>query len=240
MTDLLARTRALWIELAGVPVAFEAAAVTVVVSPDPALCPPGWVGIVTLGDAAIATAPDDASAAAVRRALTGLTPSAMIDPAVVQARVPVAATLGPAALAYCDGTGFRGAATAGVHALPVDHDDVAAFLAAVPSADADEAGLDAITSPAFVVRAGSGVVAAAGYRDWPAGTAHVGVLTAPDHRGRGLARAVASAAVADAVAAGRLAQWRARVPASRRVARALGFTELGGQLSGRLRPSRPA
>jgi len=60
------------------------------------------------------------------------------------------------------------------------------------------------------------------------------VLTAPAARGRGLARAAASAAVAHAIGEGRLPQWRARPEASRRVARALGFRELGSQVSIRL------
>ncbi|WP_437441411.1 GNAT family N-acetyltransferase [Streptomyces aureus] len=53
-------------------------------------------------------------------------------------------------------------------------------------------------------------------------------------RGRRLARHAGSAAVAHALAAGLLPQWRARPPASRRVARSLGFRELGSQLSVRL------
>ncbi|MFD6391459.1 GNAT family N-acetyltransferase [Nocardia sp. NPDC055029] len=56
-------------------------------------------------------------------------------------------------------------------------------------------------------------------------------------RGQGLARATASAAVAHASAAGLLPQWRARVPQSRAVARALGFRELGAQLCVRLQPA---
>lgn len=43
-----------------------------------------------------------------------------------------------------------------------------------------------------------------------------------------------SAAVAHALTAGLLPQWRARAQASRRVARALGLRELGSQLSVRL------
>ncbi|MYV58866.1 GNAT family N-acetyltransferase, partial [Streptomyces sp. SID4931] len=42
---------------------------------------------------------------------------------------------------------------------------------------------------------------------------------------------VAHAATAHALAAGLLPQWRARPPASRRVARALGYREVGRQLS---------
>ncbi|WP_425321545.1 GNAT family N-acetyltransferase [Catellatospora chokoriensis] len=85
-----------------------------------------------------------------------------------------------------------------------------------------------------MVRSGSHVVAAAGYRRWPGQAAHMCVLTAPPHRGRGLARIVGGAAVADALANDLLPQWRARPEPSRRVARALGFHELGTQLSVRI------
>lgn len=80
----------------------------------------------------------------------------------------------------------------------------------------------------FVVREQGQVVAGAGYRVRAGAAAHLGVLTAPQARGR--ARVVA-AAVAHALAAGLLPQWRARAFASRRVAAALGFEELGAQLS---------
>ena len=88
-----------------------------------------------------------------------------------------------------------------------------------------------MTSPVFVLRQGSQTVAACGYWTWPQRTAQIGVLTAPGWRGRGLARAVGSAAVAHALGAGLLPQWRARVEQSQRVARALGFRELGAQFS---------
>ena len=63
--------------------------------------------------------------------------------------------------------------------------------------------------------------------------AHVGVLTRPDRRRRGLGAAVAAAVVRDALAAGLVAQWRARteLTASRRLAGSLGFVELGQQVS---------
>jgi len=83
-------------------------------------------------------------------------------------------------------------------------------------------------------------VAAAGYRDWPCNTAHLCVLTAATARGRGLARATASAAVTHAIHEGKLPQWRARPQASRHLARALGFRELGSQASIRLTAPPPA
>lgn len=81
------------------------------------------------------------------------------------------------------------------------------------------------------VTGAGGPTRSAGFREWPGGTAHLCVLTAPRVRGRGLARQVAAAATAYALASGHLPQWRARPAASRRVARALGFRELGSQLS---------
>ncbi|MFF7586194.1 GNAT family N-acetyltransferase [Kitasatospora purpeofusca] len=96
------------------------------------------------------------------------------------------------------------------------------------AADADEAGSDELSSPAFVVRV-AGQVVVAGCRERPGRAAHMGVLTAPTWRGRGLARATGSSAVRHALAQGLLPQWRARRPESRKVA--LGFTELGSQTS---------
>jgi hypothetical protein len=189
------------------------------------------VGIVSLGDAVIATAPDDHLAGIVRRVLGGLSPTAITDPAVVRDVLPVGQMLGPATLAYCDTAGFRPAGSEAVEAIPAGHADLTGLLSRVPAEDADECGLADITSRAFVVRSGAEVVAAAGYEMWPGDAAHIGVLTAPAHRGRGLARVVATAAAADALESDLLPQWRARIPASRRVARRLGFQELGRQFS---------
>lgn len=233
---LLNRARRLWAGLAGAPVAFRDAAADVVVSPRSSLCPPGWVGIVALGGAVIATAPDGDAAATVRRALDDLPATAATDPATLRDALPVDETLGPATLAYCDAAGFRPADSRGVEMIPAGHADLGALLARVPADDAGESGLAEITSPVFVVRTGTDVVAAAGYRAWPGNTAHVSVLTAPADRGRGLARAVATAAIASALRSDLLPQWRARPEASRRVARALGFHELGSQLSIHLLP----
>ncbi|PWI08985.1 hypothetical protein DIZ27_20095 [Streptomyces sp. NWU339] len=107
-------------------------------------------------------------------------------------------------------------------------------LALAGEEEATESGLGDISSPAFCLRRDDEVVAAAGYRSWPRSVAHLSVLVAPHCRGRHLARAVASAAVAHALDARLLPQWRARPYPSQRVAVALGFQELGAQLSIRL------
>ena len=173
----------------------------------------------------IATVPADE----LRPAVADLPVAQATDVGAVRARLAAADTLGPATLAYLDQWEFAGAAA--VEQLPAGHRDVRHLLASVSAADAGECGLDEITSPAYVVREGSVVVAAAGYQLWPGSVAHLSVLTGDRHRGRGLARLVASAAVADALTSGLLPQWRARPLPSRRVALRLGFRELGAQLS---------
>ncbi|MFJ7947113.1 GNAT family N-acetyltransferase [Streptomyces sp. NPDC096354] len=231
---LLVRARGLWEDVASAPISFASdGGVRVVVSPESGMCPAGWVGVVTLGGSAIVTAPNEDAASIVRDALAGLPVEAVAAAGAVRGVLSVARVLGPAALAYVSADGFRplkpGVLT--VEQLPGEHPDLRSLEKLAGEEDAGETGLEEITSPAFVLRKDGQVVAAAGYRVWPSRTAHISVLTAPAWRGRRLARAAGSATTAHALAAGLLPQWRARVPASRRVALALGFRELGAQLS---------
>jgi RimJ/RimL family protein N-acetyltransferase len=231
---LIARARELWEFLAGDAAGF-APAISVAVSPRSSLCPRGWVGIVVIGDTVLATAPDHETARLVERALRGLPAASVTGAEVLASRLPVAEVRGPAALAYLDPADFRSQPGDAV-AVPLDpdHPDLTQFLLAADTDDVEESGIAGLTTPAFAVREHGQVVAAAGYRDWPCGTAHLSVLTASAARGRGLARAAASAAVAHAIGEGKRPQWRARSQASRRVADALGFRELGSQVSIRL------
>ncbi|WP_213455745.1 GNAT family N-acetyltransferase [Rhizomonospora bruguierae] len=221
MTTLTGRARRLWTALAGAPVSFPPAGrIAAVASPASLLCPPGWAGVVVIDGAGIATVPSPA----------WLDPFAALpaDLDAVRAGLPAAEVLGPAALSYLDRSDFRPAAG------PVEVADVAdlsALLQAAGQADAGESGLADIQSPAFVHRHEGCIVAASGYRRWLGTAAHLSVLTDARHRGRGLTRVVASAAVAHALDRGLLPQWRARPAASQRVAAALGFRRLGGQVS---------
>jgi hypothetical protein len=131
--------------------------------------------------------------------------------------------LGPARLAYLDVPPAAG------DVEWVDPGGLGELFAAADPAEVAESGLDGLR--AAVVREGARVVAAAGWHPWPGGAAHVGVLTAAAARGRGLATRVGAAASADALAVGRLPQWRARVPASIAVAAKLGYRDLGRQFS---------
>ncbi|MFF4252056.1 GNAT family N-acetyltransferase [Streptomyces sp. NPDC001663] len=235
--DLLPKqAQGVWEMLAAVPLSFPlAGGLNVVTSPASRMAPPSWAGIVVLGDSAIVTAPTDRAALVLRRILAGMPTSSLTSPEAVRAVLPVTEVLGPAVLGYVSRDGFRPLpAGPSVERLAPGHQDLKTLVKSVPPEDAGESGMDEITSAAFVVRKGADVVAAAGFQAWPAAVAHLCVLTAPGERGRGLARQVASAAVAQALADGFLPQWRARLMASRNVARALGFRELGSQLSLRL------
>ncbi|WDQ02780.1 GNAT family N-acetyltransferase [Micromonospora chalcea] len=237
-SDVSHRVQDLWAGLAGVATSFPADGVRVVVSAGSRLCPPAWAGIVVLGGSGIATAPDAAAARFLRESLTGRPLRSAVEDGRWDGERGVVDVLGPASLAYLDEREFRPEpATAEVARLSPGHPDLDRLVADVSADDLAESGIGEITSPVFVVRDGVRVVAAAGYDNWPDAVAHLCVLTSAHFRGRGLARAVASAAVAEALANRLLPQWRARPEPSRRLARRLGFRELGAQVSIKLAAS---
>jgi GNAT superfamily N-acetyltransferase len=165
----------------------------------------------------------------VRAAVEGLSPSEATSPTVLRHHLRgIVETLGPASLFYFTEDGVVAPADV------VTVDSIAALVAAASAADLDESGIEHVTSPTFAIVDDGVPVAACGYRDWPHGIAHVSVLTHPDHRNRGLARRVGRAAAADAIGRAHVPQWRARPESSKAVARAIGFRELGTQLSVRL------
>ena len=230
---LLGRVRDLWSGLAGAAVSFPVEpGVVVATSPGSRLAPPGWVGIVRIGDAAVATAATARDAELLREVLVPLGVPAITDPLRLRGMLPVADVLGPAWLAYLDPDCFRAAEQSdAIDRLPPDHPDLLAMLEGVADADASESGITEITSEVFVAYHRGQVVAAAGWRRWPDEVAHLGVLTAPQARDRGLGRAVASATTAQALDAHLLPQWRARPEPSRRIAAALGYQKVGAQIS---------
>ena len=103
---LTARARELWECLAGAAAGF-APAMSVAVAPRSYLCPPGWAGIVVLGSAALATAPDHDTARLIEQALSGQPAASLTDTEVLSSRLPAAEILGPASLAYLDPAEFR-------------------------------------------------------------------------------------------------------------------------------------
>jgi RimJ/RimL family protein N-acetyltransferase len=226
-----ARARVLWETMAGTPVEF-AAVVKAATPAESHLNPPGWTGIVVIDGAAIAVAPDPGAAREVQRALDGLPAASLTDAGLLSVRLRISQVLGPASLAYLDPADFCPQdGSDRTEALDPDDPDLEEFLAAEDPAEVDESGMRGISSAAFAVRESRQIVAVAGYSTWPCHTAHLCVLTGASARGRGLARIAASAAAGHALSEGMLPQWRARVEPSKRVARALGFRELGSQLS---------
>jgi hypothetical protein len=166
---LLVRARALWTAAACGTAAFgPPGSVSVVVAPQSRLCPPSWVGIVVLGQAAIVTAPTDPVAQLLHHVLVDPTPQAITDVDHLTAVLPVTEALGPATLSYLDAAAFRPAPdSTGVEELLMSQNDLKALLAAAGEADAGESGLADITSPAFIHRHHGMITAAAGYRLWP-------------------------------------------------------------------------
>jgi hypothetical protein len=157
----------------------------------------------------------------------------LTDPAsVVELVGPVAKLLGPASLAYADRGCFQPRGTCVTVMLPAGHEAVRELTSACGPRDTDESSIAWFTSPVSVVERDGKVVAACGYEVWSGALAHIGVLTHPRWRSRGLATSVASSTVAHALDAGLIPQWRARctLTASRRIARSLGLVELGRQL----------
>ncbi|WP_306368199.1 GNAT family N-acetyltransferase [Nocardiopsis sp. CC223A] len=248
MRDLAERAMERWAAVAGphgTPIPLTPP-LTVAAVEGSGLCPNGWCGIVRLGEATLATAPGTGDADALRAALATLAPKDRTDPGAVDralertGALAVAEVLGPASLAYVDAAALREADDEDVPVVTIDPGDarLAALLHRAGPEDAGESGLADMDAPVSAVEEDGRVVAAAGYARLSADTAHLGVLTDPERRDRGLARFVASAATARALGESLLPQWRARPPRSRAVAAGLGHRALGAQLSVRLHPRR--
>jgi hypothetical protein len=131
---LLGRVRDLWVGLAGGAVSFPVEpGVVVAASPGSRLAPAGWVGIVRIGEAAVATAASARDAELLREVLVSLGVPAITDPVRLRGLLPVADVFGPAWLAYLDRDYFRAAGQAeAVDRLPPGHPDLLAMLEASP------------------------------------------------------------------------------------------------------------
>jgi GNAT superfamily N-acetyltransferase len=225
--DLIGRARAGWAAVAGVADAFVPGEVRVVVAAEIPIAPPGWTGIVSIGDACLVMAPDELAAAFVSAGSTGARPGSLPGANWTPARE----VLGPAALLFGE---VAREVDGGTELLAITDPRVQQLLDLVPAADAVESGLGDVTSSVFAVVQDNSVIAACGYRHWPGELAHLSVLTDPRWRREGFARRVAAAAISAAAAEGLLPQWRARPVESQRLARSLGLVQLGAQISLRL------
>jgi GNAT superfamily N-acetyltransferase len=134
--------------------------------------------------------------------------------------------VGPAAIAYADAADFVPADERGTRLLgPDDEAALRALAEASGETSWEHSGIEFDRAPVFGCFAAGELAAAASYEVLGGTVAHVGFVTHPAHRGRGLGRAVASAATGQALAAGLIAQWQtleSNAP-STAVGRALGF-----------------
>jgi hypothetical protein len=140
-----------------------------------------------------------------------------------------ARVVGEGVLAYTD----RYATVPGLRDVPVADDPATAveLEKSCPPDDVSEVGLAEMSRLFVTLDERERPTAGAGYDEWQGILGHLGVLTAPEHRRAGRGTVAAALALNDALDVGLVPQWRARVDnrGSRRLARALGFAEVGMQ-----------
>ncbi|MFA9445993.1 N-acetyltransferase family protein [Egicoccus sp. AB-alg6-2] len=219
--------RRLWCTLAAEKDALHPATTTVVHG-SRGIAPEGWTGVVRLGDAYLIEAGDaDAAALDLLRNLDD--PS---DPEQVSSALRPARTLGPGELAYLPAGAEVAEVVCGGELREVPVASIRGWLDWLPEGDVEESSVVAMDRVLVLCR-GDEVLGAAGHLDWPAGIGHVGVLVAPAARGQGVGRCLGAAATRRVLDSGRTPQWRAAAwnAASRRVARRVGYREMGRQFS---------
>ena len=225
--DRAERIERAWAELAGVPRLLPR---QVLVRPRSMLGREGWVAVLYVGGKLAVAVPEHAFVSRIERALSEVRETGITSDDVLAA-LPRGEVIGPASLFYPPDSRPHEPPPDVFRAEPAE---LREFTRALSAADLDESGLHDVDSDVFAVRGEGSLVAACGYRRWPAHVAHLCVATAPHHRRRGAGRRVARAAIADATHHGLLPQWRARPEASKALARALSLEEWGFQLSLRL------
>ena len=112
-----------------------------------------------------------------------------------------------------------------------DHDDLMALFGACSDSDLDEADIyvDALDPVNFGIYHGDMLAAYASYRDFDhSGLMDIGVLIHPEHRGKGLGKAVVSAICKHGIAAGDIMMYHVFCDHthSKRIPEALGFSLL--------------
>lgn len=139
--------------------------------------------------------------------------------------------LGAAILAYADvDTAVREVADDKPF-VSNDHADARRLEALCPPDDVNEAGLASLDSVFVLLDDDAAPVAAAGFDEWNGIVAHMGALTAPNHRRLGAGATIAAIATSEALDAGLVPGWRSHEAnsASRRLAGSLGYEEVGTQ-----------
>ncbi len=223
----------MWRRLACAPTAFEEPGIQVVCTDEARLTRPGWCGVVVIGDSAVVVTPQKRPPQLDRLVESTPVPATLTDPRYVEDVIgPLEDSLGPADLQY---GAVRAARSADVRGpLPLPDRLVERVLASAPPADRSEAGFeDGRMEAIFVALDGEQPLAASGYRQWAGGVAHMGVVTIPAARRRGLGRKASQAAAGHATDQGLLVQWRSlwSNDASRQLGQSLGLSHCGRQFS---------
>lgn len=148
------------------------------------------------------------------------------------------AVVGPAAIAYADAGTFRPSSTdADLRVLgDADRPAVDELRRAVSEEEWAHGGSEMGQAPVIGAFADGALAAVAGYEVWGERIAHIGIVSHPAHRGRGLGAAAVAGAARTALAAGLAAQYRtlASNTPSLGIARRLGFVAYATSLSVRL------
>ncbi len=226
--ELVERVYRAWSVVCEVPDAFVPGTTRVVAIPASRIAPPGWCGVVALGDACLVITPDEDTASRIGHFVQAVSPARVPD--VEWSRIGASDVLGPAALYFTlthpqiptDGITVERIAVGGRQAIEL--------TSRVSPDEAQEADVEEATVTFAAMVAGE-AAAVVGYRVWPGGIAHFSALTDPAHRRHGYGRAAAREAVAHALGAGLLPQWRARPLASQRFAQTFGMQRVGTQVS---------
>lgn len=118
-------------------------------------------------------------------------------------------TIGPAWISYADATDFRATEDRGARLLLGGDQPMLRMLAEACSADEwEHSGIAFDRPPIFGCFVGGRLAAASSYARWGQDILHVGVVTHPDLRYKGLGRAVASLTTAHGLAEGGIMQWQ--------------------------------
>lgn len=226
MTRRRPAVTAFWAERLGCPVsAFEKPGLTLAPHPRQAA-----VYVVAVDSAVVVLAPESLHA----RFRAAADPRVWLTPEALRPLLPPGAKLvGPARIAYL----HRAlGAPDGVERLESASDSrLGRLRERVTVEDWQHANLEG-HEPLFACLVDGEIAAASDFERLAERVAHIGVLTDPRHRGRGLGRVVVQAAAAHALALGLLPQYQtlaSNVPALR-IAESLGFEPFATTLAARL------
>jgi GNAT superfamily N-acetyltransferase len=160
-------------------------------------------------DACIVSVPEQ-TPEVERAKLRAATPAEAFDPKFLSKAFVVWSdnVIGPAWLGIADRGSFRPVKSAARVLGDADEAALEKLAEGCGEAAWKQSKLLQIRKPLYGVFDGPSLVAVSGYIVMGDALAYIGVITHPGHRGKGHAKAVVSAAVADALGKGFVAQWR--------------------------------